>query len=153
MADDKQTPESWREMAAKELRGKTPDDLTWQTPEGIAVKPLYTAADLEGLENQDNLPGVEPFLRGVRATMYTNRPWTIRQYAGFSTAEESNIFYRKALAGGHHGYPPANGIPELRQAVADGSAGGPFMLSSSNSIHSSCNPDNLMAMVEAAQRQ
>ena len=100
MADDKQTPESWREMAAKELRGKTPDDLTWQTPEGIAVKPLYTAADLEGLENQDNLPGVEPFLRGVRATMYTNRPWTIRQYAGFSTAEESNIFYRKALAGG-----------------------------------------------------
>ena len=111
MADDKQTPESWREMAAKELRGKTPDDLTWQTPEGIAVKPLYTAADLEGLENQDNLPGVEPFLRGVRATMYTNRPWTIRQYAGFSTAEESNIFYRKALAGGqafdlatHRGY-------------------------------------------------
>jgi len=103
MADDKQTPESWREMAAKELRGKTPDDLTWQTPEGIAVKPLYTAADLEGLENQDNLPGVEPFLRGVRATMYTNRPWTIRQYAGFSTAEESNIFYRKALAGGQAG--------------------------------------------------
>jgi len=103
MADDKQTPESWREMAAKELRGKTPDDLTWQTAEGIAVKPLYTAADLEGLENQDNLPGVEPFLRGVRATMYTNRPWTIRQYAGFSTAEESNIFYRKALAGGQAG--------------------------------------------------
>ena len=103
MADDKQTPESWREMAAKELRGKTPDDLTWQTPEGIAIKPLYTAADLEGLENQDNLPGVEPFLRGVRATMYTNRPWTIRQYAGFSTAEESNIFYRKALAGAQAG--------------------------------------------------
>ncbi len=103
MADDKQTPESWREMAAKELRGKSPDDLTWQTPEGIAVKPLYTAADLEGLENQNNLPGVEPFLRGVRATMYTNRPWTIRQYAGFSTAEESNQFYRKALAGGQAG--------------------------------------------------
>jgi len=103
MADDKQTPESWREMAAKELREKSPDDLTWQTPEGIAVKPLYTAADLEGLENQNNLPGVEPFLRGVRATMYTNRPWTIRQYAGFSTAEESNQFYRKALAGGQAG--------------------------------------------------
>ncbi len=103
MADDKQTPESWREIAAKELRGKTPDDLTWQTPEGIAVKPLYTADDLEGLENQQNLPGVEPFLRGVRATMYTNRPWTIRQYAGFSTAEESNQFYRKALAGGQAG--------------------------------------------------
>ncbi|HJM91881.1 MAG: methylmalonyl-CoA mutase [Alphaproteobacteria bacterium] len=103
MADDKQTPEPWREIAAKELRGKTPDDLTWQTPEGIAVKPLYTADDLEGLENQQNLPGVEPFLRGVRATMYTNRPWTIRQYAGFSTAEESNQFYRKALAGGQAG--------------------------------------------------
>ncbi len=103
MADKTKTPESWREMAAKELRGKTPDDLTWQTPEGIAVKPLYTAEDLEGLENQDNLPGVEPFLRGVRATMYTNRPWTIRQYAGFSTAEESNQFYRKALAGGQAG--------------------------------------------------
>ncbi|MDP6831165.1 MAG: methylmalonyl-CoA mutase family protein, partial [Alphaproteobacteria bacterium] len=103
MADNTKTPESWREMAAKELRGKSPDDLTWQTPEGIAVKPLYTAEDLEGLKNQDNLPGVEPFLRGVRATMYTNRAWTVRQYAGFSTAEESNRFYRKLLDGGQSG--------------------------------------------------
>ena len=103
MAENKQNPEAWNDLAAKELRGKVPDDLTWQTPEGIAVKPVYTAADLEGLENLDSLPGVEPFIRGVRATMYTNRPWTIRQYAGFSTAEESNQFYRKALAGGQAG--------------------------------------------------
>ena len=103
MAENKQNPEAWNDLAAKELRGKVPDDLTWQTPEGIAVKPVYTVADLEGLENLDSLPGVEPFIRGVRATMYTNRPWTIRQYAGFSTAEESNQFYRKALAGGQAG--------------------------------------------------
>ena len=103
MVEHKQTPEDWRELAAKELRGKAADDLTWRTPEGIAVKPVYTSADLEGLEHQDSLPGMEPFLRGVRATMYANRPWTIRQYAGFSTAEESNLFYRKALAGGQAG--------------------------------------------------
>ena len=103
MVDKTNTPDAWRELAAKELRGKTPDDLTWQTPEGIADKPVYTAEDLEGLENRQNLPGMEPFLRGVRATMYTNRPWTIRQYAGFSTAQESNDFYRKALAGGQAG--------------------------------------------------
>ena len=103
MADKTKTPDDWRELAQKELRGRDPEDLTWQTPEGIAVKPLYTAADLEGLENLGSLPGFEPFLRGVRATMYTNRPWTIRQYAGFSTAQESNAFYRKALAGGQAG--------------------------------------------------
>ncbi len=103
MADDIKTPDDWRALAQKELRGGDVDDLVWQTPEGIAIKPLYTAADLEGLENQQTLPGFEPFLRGVRATMYTNRPWTIRQYAGFSTAEESNDFYRKALAGGQAG--------------------------------------------------
>jgi methylmalonyl-CoA mutase len=77
--------------------------LLWETPEGISVKPLYTAADLEDLEFTDSLPGLWPFLRGPRATMYTNRPWTIRQYAGFSTAEESNAFYRQALAGGQKG--------------------------------------------------
>ncbi len=103
MAEQTKTPEDWRALAAKELRGREPDDLTWATPEGIAVKPVYTAADLEGLESQNTLPGVEPFTRGVRATMYTNRPWTIRQYAGFSTAEDSNEFYRKALAGGQAG--------------------------------------------------
>nr|MBC8240054.1 methylmalonyl-CoA mutase [Alphaproteobacteria bacterium] len=103
MVDNSKTPDEWRALAQKELRGGNVDDLTWQTPEGIAVKPLYTAADLEGLENLNTLPGTEPFLRGVRATMYANRPWTIRQYAGFSTAEESNQFYRKALAGGQAG--------------------------------------------------
>ncbi len=95
--------DDWRKAADKELKGQTVDDLTWQTPEGIAVKPLYTAADLEGLEHIDTLPGFAPYLRGPRATMYANRPWTIRQYAGFSTAEESNKFYRENLAAGQKG--------------------------------------------------
>ena len=76
---------------------------TWQTPEGIAVKPLYTEADLEAVDHLGSLPGLAPFTRGPRATMYAGRPWTIRQYAGFSTAEASNAFYRKALAGGQQG--------------------------------------------------
>src|ERR1700719_14279 len=97
------TPERWRKIAAAELKGKPPEELVWRTPEGIDVKPLYTAADLEEIETLDSLPGAEPFLRGVRATMYTGRPWTVRQYAGFSTAEESNAFYRKNLAGGQMG--------------------------------------------------
>ena len=97
------TLERWRELAAKELRGADPDTLVWATPEGIPVKPLYTAADLEHLEAVGSMPGFEPFLRGVRATMYANRPWTIRQYAGFSTAEESNAFYRKNLEAGQTG--------------------------------------------------
>jgi methylmalonyl-CoA mutase len=92
----------WQELAAKELKGD-PSSLTWMTPEGIPVKPLYTAADLEDLEAVGTLPGFEPFARGVRATMYSNRPWTIRQYAGFSTAEESNAFYRANLAAGQMG--------------------------------------------------
>ena len=95
--------ERWTELAAGELRGADPDSLTWETPEGIAVKPLYTAADLEHLETVGGLPGIEPFVRGPRATMYANRPWTIRQYAGFSTAEESNAFYRQNLAAGQMG--------------------------------------------------
>jgi methylmalonyl-CoA mutase len=95
--------ERWRELAAKELKGATPETLTWETPEGIAVKPLYTAADLEALETVGGMPGMEPFVRGPRATMYANRPWTIRQYAGFSTAEESNAFYRQNLAAGQMG--------------------------------------------------
>jgi methylmalonyl-CoA mutase len=93
----------WRELAAKELKGADPDTLTWDTPEGIPVKPLYTAADLEELETVGGLPGTSPFVRGPRATMYANRPWTIRQYAGFSTAEESNAFYRRNLAAGQMG--------------------------------------------------
>ncbi|UTW51518.1 methylmalonyl-CoA mutase [bacterium SCSIO 12827] len=103
MAVDKNGMDEWAAAAAKELKGKSPDDLIWQTPEGIAVKPLYTAADLEGLEHIDSLPGMAPYLRGPRATMYANRPWTIRQYAGFSTAEDSNKFYRDNLAAGQKG--------------------------------------------------
>ncbi len=96
--------EAWRRLAAKELKRECLDlELEWETAEGIAVKPLYTAADLEGLEGCDTLPGLAPFTRGIRATMYANRPWTIRQYAGFSTAEDSNAFYRRAIAGGQTG--------------------------------------------------
>jgi methylmalonyl-CoA mutase len=95
--------DDWKELAAEELRGRDPEELVWQTPEGIPVKPLYTRADVEGIDHVDNLPGFDPFVRGVRATMYANRPWTIRQYAGFSTAEESNAFYRRNLAAGQQG--------------------------------------------------
>lgn len=101
--NSKPSVNEWQELASKELRGKPLEDLTWETPEGIAVKPLYTAADLEGLEHVDSLPGFAPFLRGPKATMYAGRPWTVRQYAGFSTAEESNAFYRKNLAAGQTG--------------------------------------------------
>ena len=93
----------WADIAAKELRGKLIDDLTWNTLEGIAVKPLYTADDTANLPHMGGIPGVAPYTRGVKATMYAGRPWTIRQYAGFSTAEESNAFYRAALAGGQQG--------------------------------------------------
>ena len=93
----------WQEIAAKELRGRDPADLTWNTLEGIAVDPIYTADDLQGLTHLEGLPGQEPFTRGVKATMYAGRPWTIRQYAGCSTAEASNAFYRKALAAGQQG--------------------------------------------------
>lgn len=99
----KPTLEDWRKLAQAELKGRDPDSLTWDTLEGIAVKPLYTAADLEGMDHLDGLPGLAPFTRGPRATMYAGRPWTIRQYAGFSTAEESNAFYRRALAAGQQG--------------------------------------------------
>ncbi len=95
--------QDWTALATKELRDKSPDTLTWNTLEGIAVKPLYTEADLGGLGHLGSMPGLAPFTRGVKATMYAGRPWTIRQYAGFSTAEESNAFYRKALAAGQQG--------------------------------------------------
>ncbi|MBS1847276.1 MAG: methylmalonyl-CoA mutase, partial [Actinobacteria bacterium] len=94
--------DAWRVAASKDLRGADPDTLTRRLPEGIDVKALYTAADLDGLEC-DSLPGLAPYTRGPRATMYANRPWTIRQYAGFSTAEESNAFYRRNLAAGQKG--------------------------------------------------
>ena len=104
MADfPKKTPADWEKLAVKELRDRPLDDLTWMTPEGIAVKPLYTAADLENLETVGSLPGFAPFTRGPKATMYAGRPWTVRQYAGFSTAEESNKFYRANLAAGQMG--------------------------------------------------
>ncbi len=101
MADDALT--RWRRLAEAELKDRSLDELTVTTPEGIEVRPLYTAEDLEGLEATGSLPGMAPFLRGVRATMYANRPWTVRQYAGYSTAEESNAFYRRNLAAGQRG--------------------------------------------------
>ncbi len=93
----------WIELAEKELQGRSLDSLNWMTPEGINVKPLYSAEDLDGFEFVDTLPGYAPYVRGVRATMYAGRPWTIRQYAGFSTAKKSNKFYRKNLAAGQKG--------------------------------------------------
>ncbi len=99
----KKTVADWRKQATEELKGRSPDDLVWQTPEGIEVKALYTAEDLEGIEVAGSLPGLTPYLRGHRATMYTGRPWTIRQYAGFSTAEDSNKFFRENLKAGQKG--------------------------------------------------
>ena len=99
---DKGDISEWKKLAEKELKA-SPDTLVWHTAEGIDVKPLYTKDDLAHDDLLDTLPGLDPFLRGPRATMYTGRPWTIRQYAGFSTAEESNIFYKKALASGQKG--------------------------------------------------
>ena len=99
----KRTLDDWRELAVKECKGKPVEALTWETPEGIAVKPLYTAEDLKGLEHLDSMPGMAPFVRGPKATMYAGRPWTVRQYAGFSTAEKSNAFYRKNLESGQTG--------------------------------------------------
>jgi methylmalonyl-CoA mutase len=101
-------PDDWAQLVSRELKGADPSALTWATPEGIDVKPLYTGADTAGLEHDgvaaaDELPGFAPFVRGVRGSMYANRPWTIRQYAGFSTAEESNAFYRRNLAAGQKG--------------------------------------------------
>jgi methylmalonyl-CoA mutase len=94
---------TWRALADKELRGTSLDAISRTTPDGLQLKPLYTAADVEGLDAGAALPGVDPFMRGPRATMYAGRPWTIRQYAGFSTARESNAFYKRALAAGQKG--------------------------------------------------
>src|SRR4029453_5237653 len=105
MADQKERADldQWRDLASKERKGASPDEPVWHTPEGIDVKPLYTRADLDKLDFVDTIPGAFPFLRGPRATMYAGQPWTIRQYAGFSTAEESNAFYRRNLAAGQMG--------------------------------------------------
>jgi methylmalonyl-CoA mutase len=99
----KKSLEDWQALASKERKGKPVEELTWDTPEGIAVKPLYTREDIEGLDHLGSLPGMAPFVRGPKATMYAGRPWTVRQYAGFSTAEESNAFYRKNLEAGQTG--------------------------------------------------
>ncbi|UCF92457.1 MAG: methylmalonyl-CoA mutase [Desulfobacterales bacterium] len=95
--------QKWIDLATKELRGKPLESLNWMTPDGIRVKPLYTAEDLKDLEHLNGLPGLAPYVRGPKATMYAGRPWTIRQYAGFSTAKESNAFYRRCLAAGQKG--------------------------------------------------
>ena len=103
---NKATPEAieaWKKAAAKQSPDGDLSRLDWHTPEGLTVKPLYTQQDVEGLQYADTLPGFAPFLRGPQPTMYAVKPWTIRQYAGFSTAEASNAFYRKALAAGGQG--------------------------------------------------
>ncbi|MFT6904586.1 MAG: methylmalonyl-CoA mutase [Oleiphilaceae bacterium] len=102
-SDKKAELKAWEELATKQMKGRRPQDMTWQTPEDVPIKVLYTQADTEKLEHNDTLPGMAPYVRGPMATMYAGRPWTIRQYAGFSTAEESNTFYRKNLAAGAQG--------------------------------------------------
>lgn len=93
----------WSDLVKKESKGLTPDEMSWLTPEGIMLKQLYTADDVADLAFKDSFPGFAPYVRGVKASMYSGRPWTIRQYAGFSTAKASNDFYRKALAAGGQG--------------------------------------------------
>ena len=95
--------EDWKQLAEKQLKGKSADSLNTETPEGISLKALYTKKDTQDLKNVDSMPGLEPYVRGPQATMYAGRPWTIRQYAGFSTAEASNAFYRQLLAEGGQG--------------------------------------------------
>jgi methylmalonyl-CoA mutase len=109
---------TWDE-ALESATGKGPEDLLWETPEGIAVKPLYTAADTEGLDFLATLPGLPPFLRGPYPTMYVTQPWTVRQYAGFSTAKESNAFYRRNLAAGQKGLSVAFDLPTHRGYDSD----------------------------------
>ena len=118
---DKKTPtlNDWHQLATKERKGASPEELLWQTSEGIEVKPLYTAEDTAGLAHMDSLPGFAPFKRGPKATMYAGRPWTVRQYAGFSTAEESNAFYRKNLAAGQQGLSVAFDLPTHRGYDSD----------------------------------
>lgn len=109
----------WGEKVKAELKGKDPQSLIWKTPEGIDIKPLYTLEDLKDIAKISSYPGLFPYLRGPRATMYTNRPWTLRQYAGFSTAEESNKFYRDNLKAGQHGLSVAFDLPTHRGYDSD----------------------------------
>ncbi len=109
----------WETLAQSELKGRTPEELVWKTPEGIDVKPLYTASDLDDMDCLGSLPGFAPFTRGPKATMYAGRPWTLRQYAGFSTAEESNRFYRNNLKSGQTGLSVAFDLPTHRGFDSD----------------------------------
>jgi methylmalonyl-CoA mutase C-terminal domain/methylmalonyl-CoA mutase N-terminal domain len=111
--------EQWLEMATKQMKGKSPDTLNWKSPEGITVKPLYTAEDTKSLEALSMFPGMAPYTRGPMATMYAGRPWTIRQYAGFSTAKASNEFYRKNLAAGQKGLSVAFSLSTHRGYDSD----------------------------------
>ncbi|MBW1835443.1 MAG: methylmalonyl-CoA mutase [Deltaproteobacteria bacterium] len=111
--------QKWIDLATQQLKGKPPESLNWMTPEGIEVKPLYTYEDLEGMDHVNTLPGYPPFVRGPMATMYAGRPWTIRQYAGFSTAKESNTFYRANLAAGQKGLSVAFDLPTHRGYDSD----------------------------------
>ena len=117
MSDDRR--DAWKAAAERELRGRPLDELTSETPEGIEIPPLYTEGDLETMEFEGTVPGLPPFTRGARATMYANRPWTVRQYAGFSTAEESNAFYRRNLAAGQTGLSVAFDLPTHRGYDSD----------------------------------
>ncbi|MXW47455.1 MAG: methylmalonyl-CoA mutase [Gammaproteobacteria bacterium] len=119
MAFEEPSLNEWQQQAVKELRGRSLDELTWQTPEGIDIKPVYSADDLAELEHLNTLPGFPPYLRGPRATMYAGRPWTLRQYAGFSTAEESNRFYRDNLKSGQTGLSVAFDLPTHRGYDSD----------------------------------
>ncbi|OUR68238.1 methylmalonyl-CoA mutase [Bermanella sp. 47_1433_sub80_T6] len=103
MSDQKYTLEEWQALATKQMKGLTPQEMEWHTPEGVPIKVLYTQEDTKDLEFANTMPGMAPYVRGPQATMYAGRPWTIRQYAGFSTAEESNAFYRKNLKAGAQG--------------------------------------------------
>ncbi|MBZ4672200.1 MAG: methylmalonyl-CoA mutase [Deferribacteraceae bacterium] len=115
----KYTIKDWENLAKKELKSDDLSQLIWNTPEGFPVKPLYTLEDIENLETINTFPGLEPFIRGPRATMYAVKPWTIRQYAGFSTAEESNAFYKKNLAAGQQGLSVAFDLPTHRGYDSD----------------------------------
>ncbi len=115
----KQTHKDWQELAAKELRDRSLEDLEKKTTSGLAIKPLYSEADLKDVDHLGSQPGINPYTRGPRATMYTGRPWTIRQYAGFSTAEASNAFYRKNLAAGQKGLSIAFDLPTHRGYDSD----------------------------------
>ena len=111
--------EKWKFLAEKELKEKSIDSLNWETPEDINIKPLYTENDLKNLDHLNELPGLDNYSRGPRATMYAGRPWTLRQYAGFSTAEESNAFYRKNLESGQKGISVAFDLPTHRGYDSD----------------------------------